>query len=143
LEGASTKHAHLLILLLRFALGWYVMLSGWDKIQDELTGGFGTYLQSGSYQRRNPPWLPPVVATSYGYALPWAEAAFGLLLALGLFGRTAAAGIAVILLSIAVALLGVGELLPRHHIMVFFPVALLLIVHGPGKYSLDGFAMRR
>ena len=60
-----------------------------------------------------------------------------------LFGRVAAAASAVIFASIGVALLGAGDLLPRHHLMVFLPVALLLATQGPGRYSIDAIAARR
>jgi uncharacterized membrane protein YphA (DoxX/SURF4 family) len=127
----------------RLGLGWYLMLAGWGKVQDELAGGFGTFYQGDSFQGRNPDWLPDVVAAAFGYALPWAELVFGALVMAGLFGRVAAAASAVIFASIGVALLGAGDLLPRHHLMVFLPVALLLATQGPGRYSIDAIAARR
>jgi thiosulfate dehydrogenase [quinone] large subunit len=135
--------SHVLVLAIRLALGWYLMLAGWEKVQEELSGGLGTFYQSDSFQRRNPPWLPGIFAGGYGYVLPWAELMVGALVMAGLFGRVAAAGAAVIFTSIAVALYGAGDLLPRHHLMVFLPVALLLAHQGPGRYSMDAIVARR
>jgi uncharacterized membrane protein YphA (DoxX/SURF4 family) len=135
--------SHVLLLVIRLTLGWYLMLAGWEKVQAEFSGGLGTFYQSDGFVRRNPPWLPGLVGTAYGYLLPWAELTFGALVMAGLFGRIAAAGAAVIFTSIGVALLGAGDLLPRHHIMVFLPVALLLAANGPGRYSLDAIVGKR
>jgi uncharacterized membrane protein YphA (DoxX/SURF4 family) len=126
-----------LLLLIRLTLGWYLLLAGWEKVSDELAGGLGTFFASDSYQRRNPSWLPSSLSTGYGYALPWMELGFGALVMAGLFGRIAAAGAAVVFTSIGIALFGAGDLLPRHHIIVFLPVALLLLTHGPGRWSID------
>jgi len=134
---------HFLLLLIRLALGWYLMLAGWGKVQGELNGGFGTFYMSDSYQSRSPAWLPGFIAVGYGYVLPWAETAFGALMMLGWFNRIATAGSAAVFASIMLALFGAGDLLPRHHIMVFLPVALLLFVVGPGRHSLDAALRRR
>ena len=42
-----------------------------------------------------------------------------------------------LLASIGTALLIGGGLFPRHYLMVFVPMALLLCLIGPGRYSLD------
>jgi putative oxidoreductase len=132
-----------LMLLIRLALGWYLMLAGWEKVEDELAGGFGTFLESDGYRRRNPQWLPAFIATGYAYVLPWAELVCGGFVMLGLVARAAAIGAAVLFATIGIALYGAGDLLPRHHIMVFLPVALLIASNGPGRYSLDTVISRR
>lgn len=128
---------HALIFFNRIALGWFMLFAGWNKVVLEWNEGFGTFL-NGSFQNRSPSWLPGFFATPYGYALPWLELIFGALLFLGLWGRGSAIINFLVLLSIGIALIGTGEFFPRHHVMVFIPIALLLSCTGPGKYSLDG-----
>lgn len=135
--------SHVLLLAIRLALGWYLMLAGWEKVQEELATGFGTFQQGNSFQRRHPAWLPGAIAIGFGYVLPWAELSIGALLMAGLFHRIAALASTAIFASIGVALFSTGELLPRHHIMVFLPVALLLFARGPGRFSVDEIVMGR
>lgn len=129
---------HALIFLNRIAVGWYLCMAGWGKVQNEFNEGVGSFANSGTYQQRTPNWLPDFIAYPYGYMLPWAELIVGALLVLGLWSRLASTAATLIFLSIGIALLGVGELLPRHHVMVFLTIALLLAATGPGRYSLDG-----
>lgn len=133
---------HALLFVNRIALGWYMLFAGWNKVLNEWNEGFGTFL-NGSFQNRVPGWLPDFIATPYGYALPWLELIFGALLFIGFLGRGAAIVTTLVLLSIAIALIGTGEFFPRHHVMVFLPIALLLASTGPGNYSLDGMLKRR
>jgi uncharacterized membrane protein YphA (DoxX/SURF4 family) len=85
-----------------------------------------------------------VLAAPFGYAWPWMELTFGLLLILGFFARTTAAVVAWLLTSISIAMVSAGdEFLPRHYLMVFVPLALLLCVLGPGRFSVDRLFGRR
>ena len=125
------------ILVNRLGLGWYVLASGLLKVQRELGSGLGAFMRGDGFQSRSA-ILPEFLAVALGYAWPWVETISGLLLILGLFSRPAAAVIAWLLLSVSTALFFSGELLPLHYLMVFAPVALLLCLIGPGRYSLDG-----
>lgn len=119
------------------------MNAGWEKVQGELARGAGTFLRGDSFDRRSA-ILPEVLAVPFGYAWPWLELACGLLLIVGLFARVTAAVAAWLLSSIAIALIFSGdEFLPRHYLMVFVPLALLLWLVGPGRYSLDRVRRRR
>jgi uncharacterized membrane protein YphA (DoxX/SURF4 family) len=130
-------YVQVIILLNRVSLGWYVMNAGSEKVQRELAGGAGAFLASDTFQRRSA-ILPESLAIPFGYAWPWLELISGFLLIIGLFARTTAAVVAWLLLSIAIALAFSGdEFLPRHYLMVFVPLALLLCVLGPGRYSVD------
>lgn len=136
--NVEATHLQALLLLNRVSLGWYVMNAGWEKVQRELAGGAGTFLAGDLFQRRSS-ILPEFLAVPFGYAWPWLELTTGLLLIIGLFARTTAAVMAWLLLSIAIALaFSGGEFFPRHYLMVFVPLALLLCVLGPGRYSVDG-----
>lgn len=124
----------------RVALGWTLLHQGWGKVQMELSGGIGSFYAGNQFQNSNPDWLPAFVAAPYGYALPWLELGFGVLLLLGLFNRISAGAATIIMLSIAVAWMNAGNLFPRHMLMVFVPLAAYFYFAGPGRYSLD--AMR-
>ena len=126
-----------IVLLNRLSLGWYVMNAGWEKVGRELAGGPGTFHEGNSFQGRSA-ILPEFLAVPLGYSWPWLELFCGLLMIIGLFGRTTAAITAWLLLSIGIALLFSGdEFLPRHYLMAFVPQALLLCFLGPGRYSVD------
>jgi uncharacterized membrane protein YphA (DoxX/SURF4 family) len=97
-----------------------------------------------------PSWLPEFFMRPYGYALPYAEVLFGVLLMLGLFGRTTATFIALMLLSIIIAQMTVGGFFhgttvpgPYHANLLFFTLTLWLIATGPGAISLDGIWFKR
>jgi putative oxidoreductase len=140
---ANQTSFSLMLLLNRLAVGWFFASAGWAKVGLELDGGLGTFYRGDGFQGRNPDWLPAFVAAPYGYALPWIEVLFGLLLMVGLFSRVTAGVLTFLSVSIAVALLGAGELLPRHHVMVFITVTLALCVLGPGRYSADALLIQR
>ncbi|TVP54325.1 MAG: DoxX family protein [Gemmatimonadales bacterium] len=130
-------------LLARVALGWFLLHQGWGKVQQELEGGAGSFYQSGFFQNNNPAWLPDFIAAPYGYALPWVELVFGGLLALGLVNRISAGVSTLIFLSILVAWLDAGNLLPRHMLMIYLPLAAYFFFAGPGRYSLDAMLDRK
>jgi uncharacterized membrane protein YphA (DoxX/SURF4 family) len=128
---------HGLLLFNRLALGWYVMNAGWEKVRGELGEGFGTFFNGNTFQRRSG-ILPEMLEAPFGYAWPWLELTCGFLLIVGLFGRVNAAVTAWLLASISVAVMATGDdFFPRHYLMVFVPLALLLCLFGAGRYSLD------
>ena len=132
------------ILLNRLALGYYVMNAGWEKVRREIDGGPATFLASNAFQGRSA-ILPDFVAVPFGYAWPWMELIFGLMLLIGLFTRAAAAVTTCLLASITIALVMTdrADFFPRHYLMVFVPLALLLFLLGPGPFSVDRLFGRR
>jgi len=128
---------HALILINRLSVGWYMMFVGWGKAKGEWTEGMGQFYRSNSYQNRMPDWAPEWLLAIHGYALPWLELVFGALLFVGLFGRVAGLVLFCVAVTIALALLGAGELLPRHHIMFLLTITPLLAVAGSGRFSID------
>ncbi len=124
-------------LLARVALGWFLLHQGWGKVVQEWEGGPGTFYRGDQFQNNNPEWLPALIAAPYGHVLPWAELAFGGLLMLGVANRISAGVSTVIFLSILVAWLDAGNLLPRHMLMIYTPLAAYFYFAGPGRYSLD------
>jgi len=139
----STLGAEVAKALARVALGWFLLHQGWGKVIQEWTGGPGTFYQGNQFQGSNPAWLPTFVAAPYGYALPWLELSLGTLLLLGAFNRISAGGATLIFLSILVAWLDAGNLLPRHMLMIYAPLAAYFFFTGPGRFSVDTWLSRR
>jgi putative oxidoreductase len=133
---SSSRLLDLFLLLNRLTLGWYVLSAGWEKVEGELTKGFGTFLASTNFVNRGA-ILPSAMAAPFGYAWPWLEVITSVLLILGLFGRWTAAVTAAMLAIISFTLIFTGELFPRHHAIVFCTMALTLYLLGPGRYSVD------
>lgn len=129
--------------LTRIMLGWFLLYQGWVKVLQDISGGFGTFYQGEQFQNSQPDWLPNLLAAPYGYALPWLELGFGGLLMLGIWNRVSAGGSALIFLSILIAWLDAGNLLPRHQLMIFTPLAAWYYFAGSGRYSLDAWIARR
>jgi uncharacterized membrane protein YphA (DoxX/SURF4 family) len=135
LHGQSTLNV--VLLLNRLSLGLYFLLAGVYKIH----GGVERFYQ-GSFLRLRPSWLPEWFARPYGQALPFIEVLLGASLILGVFGRVAGALTALILASFLIALMQAGQFIPErggpfHDDVIFFTLALLLAVLGPGSYSVD------
>ena len=137
------------LLLCRLSLGGMFLLSGFSKSMGELRNGLGTF-RRGFYAAMQPPFVPDFVATPYGYALPWLELILGLLLVLGLFGRVVALLVAFVMASILtsqVAAFGIsaveGQGPPFHANYVLLSLALLLVLLGPGRLSLDALIRGR
>lgn len=131
------------ILLNRLSLGLYFAIAGWGKLLGEFNNGFGSFYRSDSFRGLQPSWLPDFAAAPYGYALPALELVLGVLLVIGLFGRIAALGVALVLISIALALLDAGRYFdgpgPYHHTAVMITLAIMLALIGPGGFSIDAF----
>jgi uncharacterized membrane protein YphA (DoxX/SURF4 family) len=127
----------------RVALGWFLLHQGWGKVVGEWSEGPGTFYRGNQFQNNTPDWLPAMIAAPYGYALPWVELAFGALLMLGLFTRVSAGISTLIFLSIALAWLDAGNLLPRHMLMIYVPLGAWFFFAGPGRFSLDAMRARR
>ncbi len=137
----SSRLLHPILLLSRLTLGGYILSAGWEKVVAELSNGPGTFITIDGFQNRAA-ILPPAFAAPFGYAWPWLEVIFGFLLMIGLFGRVPATVNATMLGMISFLLLFTGELFPRHHASVFCATALMLVVLGPGRYSLDSLIRR-
>lgn len=129
--------------LTRVALGWFLLHQGWGKVVQDWTEGPGTFYRGNQFQNNNPDWLPTIIAAPYGYSLPWIELIAGALLLLGLLNRLSAGVSTLIFLSIAVAWLDAGNLLPRHMLMVYTPLAAYFFLTGPGRFSVDTLLAER
>jgi putative oxidoreductase len=130
--------APLLALLTRVYVSWVFLKSGWLKVSDWQ----GTlFLFREEYRV---PLLPPTAAAVLGAG---GEILFPLLLMVGLCGRLSALGLQAVnvlaVASYAHVLLSEGfeAAIGQHYLWGF--MLLVLIVHGPGKWSLDGWLEKR
>ena len=129
--------------LARVALGWFLLHQGWGKVVEDWSEGLGSFYRGNQFQDSSPDWLPTFIAAPYGYALPWLELVMGALLMFGLFNRFSAGAATLIFLSIAIAWLDAGRLLPRHMLMIYVPLGAYFFFTGPGRFSLDTVLKRR
>lgn len=125
------------LLLGRLTLGLNLLLAGWTKV----TGGFEKFVSKGFMPLR-PEWLPEAIARPYGYAIPVLELVTGLLLVLGLFTRWAGGIMALMLLSIFIAVVtdkGItgGQAGAFHYSIILASMAFIIAIVGPGRLALD------
>lgn len=128
----------LLLLALRLYVSWQFLKSGWLKLQDWETTRF---LFEEEYRV---PLLSPGLAALLGTA---GELVFPLLLVIGLSGRLAALGLSAVnvvaVAAYAHVLMSEGfeAALGQHY---FWGLMLLvLVVSGPGRWSVDAVIDRR
>jgi putative oxidoreductase len=141
------------LLFNRVALRLYLLLAGYSKV---FIKGVSTFLEE-SYRPMVPSWLPSWFATPYGYAVPYGELIVGATLLLGLLGRISALLTLLMITSFTTAqtfaAMNGGKTLlaalgheggkPFNTNFIMIAMALLLVVAGPGRYSLDQLLFRR
>lgn len=135
LAGAASLLVSPAALAARLYVGWVFVHSGMLKLMD---WGQTVSLFQSEYRV---PVLPPMIAAVAGTG---GELVFGSLLLLGLFGRASALGLfavnAMAVISYRHVLLGDGfEAALAQHVLWATLIAALF-VHGPGRWSVDGFA---
>jgi putative oxidoreductase len=114
---------------LRLYLAEVFFRSGWLKISD-----WSSTLDLFSYVY-DVPILPPHLAAVMGTA---GELGLPVLLALGLAGRFAAAGLFVLNAVAAISFPDISDLGLRDHVL-WGALLLVLFFHGPGRLSLDAW----
>ncbi|MCR5865011.1 MAG: DoxX family protein [Aquincola tertiaricarbonis] len=131
--GALEAAQPLAQLAARLYLAQVFFLSGLTKLRDwEITVALFT-------DEYRVPLLPPEVAALMGTA---GELVLPVLLVLGLAGRFAALGLFVVNAVAVVSLPDIGEAALQQH--VFWGSLLLgLLLWGPGRWSVDGWWVRR
>jgi thiosulfate dehydrogenase [quinone] large subunit len=127
----TTKGAqNLSLLLARCALGAVFLLAGWAKFQ----GGVSHFVSSSA--TAIPSFLPDYIGRTYLFLVPFAEFLTGLALILGIFARTAAFIMFLMLISFMIAITGfTGDNHAPNFNLVYATLALLLAAHGPGAYT--------
>lgn len=137
-ERITAPLQSLLLLATRLYVSWQFLKSGWLKLADWETTLF---LFEEEYKT---PVLSPAAAAVAG---TFGEIVFPILLMAGLLGRYAATGLfavnVVAVVSYAHVLLGEGfeAALGQHYLWGF--MLLVLVVFGPGRWSLDSMFFRR
>lgn len=133
------------LLLMRIALGLYLLLAGVGKVQGELNNGVGSFY-NGPFKGLQPSWLPDVLAAPYGYALPWLEVLIGAMLIFGFLGHLAALAGLLMLVSFTIVLAmangsitaqGADAPGPYHGNYIQVAGYLLLTLMGCGRWALD------
>ncbi|MEM7624033.1 MAG: DoxX family protein [Planctomycetota bacterium] len=136
----SDKLTHLALLLNRLTLGVLFVFAGIRKVFPG--GGKGPWQamqEFAGYVASNAP-LPEALGRAYGYALPWGEILFGLLLMLGFYTRLAAVVIGLMLISFMLEF-GIawwpksGPAFDKN--VIYLTLAFLLAVTGGGRYALE------
>lgn len=107
--------------------------SGWLKISD-----WGTTLILFENEYRVPV-LPPHLAAVMGTT---GELLFPTLLVLGLAGRFGAAGLFVVNLTAAISFPDISDLGRQDHVL-WGTLLLVILMHGPGKLSIDYWLKKR
>lgn len=125
------------LLLNRFVIGLFMLLAGTFK----LNGGLVEFVNE-SFRSMQPDWLPDVLATPYGYAIPFLEIIVGALLIVGFLTRSAAVVGLLMILSFTIALTIAKESLvhgpgPFNANLIFIALLFLLAITGPGHLSID------
>ncbi|HEY6643105.1 DoxX family protein [Povalibacter sp.] len=127
-----------LALLTRLYVGWVFLKSGWLKLSD---WDSTLFLFREEYRV---PLLPPDLAAVAGTT---GEIVFSIVLILGVVGRLSALGLQAVnilaVVSYAHVLFqeGFAAAIGQHYLWGF--MLLMLIVHGPGKWSVDGWVDRQ
>jgi len=128
---ASQKLEHWLAAPLALGLRLYVAQVFWRSGMLKLESWDSTlYLFQHEY---HVPLLPPAVAAVFGTA---GELGFSCLLALGLFGRLGALGLFCVNLVAANTFPDISDLGLQDH-WLWGVILLVLLVHGPGRWSVD------
>jgi len=130
--NAALAHA-----ILRVTLGLNICLHGVQRFPH--LNGF-----AGGVIKQFAGILPSALVTPYAYGLPFAEALVGLLLILGLFGRPALVGGALLMASLTFGTALRGEHSALAEQLVYELVyAALLATLSADRFSLDALLARR
>lgn len=127
------------LLLNRLALGLMFVLAGIRKLLPGENQSMLDAMNATAEMIAGMAPLPRAVGLAYGYALPWVEITAGLLLMVGVYSRTAAIIIGLMLLSFMIEF-GVnwwpakGPAFDKN--LILFTLAILLAATGPGLYRL-------
>jgi putative oxidoreductase len=132
-DGVERHLAPLFNLALRLYLAEVFLRAGWLKISD-----WPATLQLFDYVYQVP-LLPPHLAAVMGTA---GELLLPLLLVAGLAGRFAAAGLSVVNATAAISFPEISDLGLQDHVL-WGCMLLMLLCHGPGRWSLDAWRRRR
>lgn len=136
----SDQFIDIALLLNRLTLGALFVFAGFRKLfPGDGTGLFAAMRDFAGYVSTNAP-LPTALGQAYGYALPWGEIVFGLMLVVGFYTRTAAIVIGLMLLSFIIEF-GIewwpesGPAFDKN--LICITLTLLLAAAGGGRFALE------
>lgn len=130
---AKASNLSIAYLLLRATLGVNICLHGVARI----LGGQGRFVSTLMQQFHAAP-LPHALVLAFAYALPWAEAAIGLLVLIGLFTRVALilGALLILVLTFGISLLQDWQVVGLQLIYAAVYAALLAFLHA-NRFSVD------
>jgi putative oxidoreductase len=122
----SNEAVHFMLLVTRVAIGAFMLVHGYQKLQWILAGG--------EIQFADPIGLGPKVSL---YLAVFAEFFCSVLLILGLAARLATVPLIVTMVIAVFIVHGADGFDKRELGLLYLVVYLFLLVAGPGKYSID------
>lgn len=133
----SQGNVSLALLLIRFVVGFSIMMHGYPK----LIGGVARWKGIGSAMNNLGIEFAPVI---FGFLAMFSEFFGGLALMLGLFTRIASSGLAFTMMVAMVSHISRGDPFGKvSHPMELLVVFIGIILTGAGKYSVDSLISRK
>jgi putative oxidoreductase len=124
----NNESVHFMLLILRVAIGAFMLVHGYQKLQWVLAGG--------ELQFADPIGLGVPASL---YLAVFAEFFCSILVILGLATRLATIPLIILMLVAVFIVHGPDGFDKKEHGLHFLVVYLFLLVTGPGKYSIDRF----
>jgi putative oxidoreductase len=124
----NNESVHFMLLVLRVAIGAFMLVHGYQKLQWVLAGG--------ELQFADPIGLGVPASL---YLAVFAEFFCSILVILGLATRLATIPLIILMLVAVFIVHGPDGFDKKEHGLHFLVVYLFLLVTGPGKYSIDRF----
>ena len=137
----SQSSINLGLLLARLPVGALFLTAGYKKI---FSMGVDKFVAMASQTGRVPSGVPHQWVDMYLHAVPYLEITVGLLVVLGLFGRVGGLIGSLMIVTFIIGATGLSDAnLPFTPNLIYLAAMLLVLLVGPGGFSLDGLMFGR